>query len=194
MRPKGSAPQDDGLAKYAATLFKKSRSCVTRAKSRLSRASSSSWGLRRPLPGKAATGSPATSCFQRRNRFGVIPRSRATWAVGCLPAVTSITASCLNSRVNARRVCPMLTTSGVSMPHPFRGVHYFVGGSETLTIQIEPPSGIDTRKRHIVSQRRPSPWVGKAGQDPVGFVEGNCVNSGECAIHEWKDQGKSFLL
>lgn len=78
----GATPHDDGLAKYAATRCKQSRSCVTRVNSRLSRASSSSWGLRRPLPGKAATVSPAISYFQRRNRFGVIPSSQATCAVG----------------------------------------------------------------------------------------------------------------
>jgi hypothetical protein len=38
-------------------------------------------------------------------------------------------ASRLNSGVNARLVLPMLSTSWVSMPHPFRGVHYFGGGS-----------------------------------------------------------------
>ena len=64
-------------------FFKNSRSCVTRAKSRLSRASSSLWGLRLPLPGKAPTGSLATLCFKRRIRFGLITRSRATWEVGC---------------------------------------------------------------------------------------------------------------
>ena len=39
-----------------------------------------------------------------------------------------LTASRLNSGVNARLVRPMLTTSWVSMPHPFQGVHYFRGG------------------------------------------------------------------
>ena len=75
--------------------------------------------VRRPLPGKAARGSPVTSCFQRRNRFCVIPRSRATWAVGCLPTVTSFKATCLNFGVKTRRDCPMLTTSWVSRPHLF---------------------------------------------------------------------------
>jgi len=41
------APHGDGLAKYAATLFKKSRSCVTRARSRFSRTSSSCRAARR---------------------------------------------------------------------------------------------------------------------------------------------------
>ena len=48
----GLIPHDDGLAKYAATLFKNSRSCVTRTGSRFSRASSSSCGLRRAFPRK----------------------------------------------------------------------------------------------------------------------------------------------
>jgi len=48
----GLMPHDDGLAKYAATLFENSRSCVTRTSSRFSRASSSSCGLRRPFPRK----------------------------------------------------------------------------------------------------------------------------------------------
>lgn len=48
----GLIPHDDGLAKYAATLFKNSRSCVTRTSSRFSRASSSSCGLRRAFPRK----------------------------------------------------------------------------------------------------------------------------------------------
>jgi hypothetical protein len=125
--PQAEEPEGDTASRRHISRTGTRPTCARRAwhLSRVSRARSSSWGLRRPLPGKAATGSPATSGVQRRNRFGVIPRSRAVCAVGWPPAVTNFTASCLNSR----RLCPLLTTSWVSRPHPFRGLHYFGGGS-----------------------------------------------------------------
>src|SRR5690606_11983276 len=71
-------PQDDPLAKNVAASRKKSRSFLTRASSRLRRASSSSRGV--PLPPKATTPWLWASRFQRVNRVSRIPNSRATWA------------------------------------------------------------------------------------------------------------------
>src|SRR5690606_4440929 len=69
-------PLDDSLAKYAAASLKKSRSLVTRANSRLRRASSSSRGL--PVPGKAFSVLGCASRTQRVSRLGATPISRAT--------------------------------------------------------------------------------------------------------------------
>ena len=44
---------------------------------------------------------------------------------------------------------------------------------QPFTIQIEATSCIDPRQIDIVRQCRPSLWVGKAGQHPVGLVERN---------------------
>src|SRR5690606_23888963 len=65
-------PFDDSLAKYAAASFKKSRSFVTRASSRLRRASSSSRGL--PVPGKGFSAARA-SRTQRFSKLGATPIS-----------------------------------------------------------------------------------------------------------------------
>jgi len=48
---------------------------------------------------------------------------------------------------------------------------------QSLAIHIKSSGRIDTGNSHIIGQRRASPWVGKAGQDPIGFVEGNGVSS-----------------
>jgi len=45
-------------------------------------------GVAPSLAGEDGDWIAGTSCFQRRSRFGVIPRSRATWAVGCPLSVT----------------------------------------------------------------------------------------------------------
>src|SRR5690606_3531479 len=88
-------PLDDSLAKYAAASLKKSRSLVTRANSRLRRASSSSRGL--PVPGKTFSVPGCASRTQRVSRLGATPTSRATCRQLAPERRTSSMASRLNS-------------------------------------------------------------------------------------------------
>src|SRR6476661_7470803 len=164
----GLMPHDDGLAKYAATLFENSRSCVTRTSSRFSRASSSSCGLRRPFPRKRLDRIASDFLLPAPQQIGRDTRSRATRAVGRPLSVTSFTASLLNSRVNDCRICPMLTTSWVSRPHPFRGVHHFRGRSRRVGFECEAPRCAIVRVgRGFTMTQYPTIVSTKRGVQPV---------------------------
>ena len=107
----------DSLAKYAAAFLKMSRSSVTRANSRLRRASSAADSACRPEPGNAPPCAATSFCYLYRRLRGT-PSSRAISAVGRCPAFSNCTACRLNSGVNRRR-WPMLTPPGGCYAAPF---------------------------------------------------------------------------
>src|SRR5881628_3721372 len=106
----------DSRAKYTAAFFKMSRSSVTRASSRLSRATSVVRSLRAPEPGKAATPRAFKSACHLYRRLRAMPSSRAISDAGRLPLSSSCTASRLNSGLNRFR-WPILHLRGTCCPH-----------------------------------------------------------------------------
>src|SRR5213594_1978826 len=107
----------DSLAKYAAAFFKISRSSVTRASSRFSRAISAAGWACRPEPGKAPP-CAATSFCHLYSRLRGTPNSRAISAAGRWPALSNCTACRLISGVNRRR-WPMRHLLGGGIVPPF---------------------------------------------------------------------------
>src|SRR5690606_11660186 len=125
------------FAKNAAARFKKSRSWVTRASSRRSRAisSCSAFTPLRVLPAACASRS---SRIQRCSTLALTPSSRATCVTGLPESVANRTASDLYSSLYWRRDLRFdISNLRSRYCPPYEGVHEIGGGSCRLVLRRE---------------------------------------------------------